>query len=167
MVEKFFIAENEPFPNSYLPVLYYPEAVRDMLEKADPFHEVLDFFIKNGYSNGWKGGIFTYHHFHSNTHEVLACISGEATVQLGGPGAEMYTFKKGDVVLLPAGVSHKLIEATEDFQIVGAYPDGTEPDMQKGQPDNNYTTIKARARTVPVPATDPVGGKDGAVLTEW
>lgn len=166
MVDTFHIKENRPFPNNELPVLYWPKAVEEWTNEKKAGQKVLALFEKNGYTNGWVNGIFPYHHFHSNTHEVLACIAGEAKVQLGGPDAETYTFAKGDVLLLPAGVAHKRLEATADFQIVGAYPNGQKPDMQKGDTES-YEDLKHRALQVKVPETDPLDGAAGAVQQHW
>lgn len=166
MVETFYIVENQPFPNNSLPVLYYPKRVMGLLGKPDSAQSILNLFEQNGYSNGWVNGIFFYHHFHATTHEVLACIAGEATIQLGGPNAELYSFSKGDVLLLPAGVAHKRIEASDDFKIVGAYPDGLEPDIQKGEAEN-YEAIKQTIVSVAKPDKDPVEGENGAILNYW
>ncbi|WP_192986008.1 cupin domain-containing protein [Carnobacterium mobile] len=166
MAETFYVEENQPFPNNSLPVLYYPKRVTDLLGGSNSAKKVLALFEQNGYSNGWVNGIFPYHHFHATTHEVLACIAGEATVQLGGPDTEAYSFSKGDVLLLPAGVAHKRINANDEFQIVGAYPDGLEPDIQKGEAEN-YETIKQMVASVAKPDKDPVEGEDGAVLKYW
>lgn len=166
MTETIHLEENHPFPNNPLPILYYPGAILQLLDSPDADRKALAFLAGNGYTNGWVNGIFSYHHFHSNTHEVLACISGEATVQLGGPGAEMYRFRKGDVLLLPAGTSHKRMDASTDFRIVGAYPDGREPDMQRGDaPD--FEKIKEAINQVPIPPTDPVTGRQGGILEFW
>lgn len=166
MAETFYIKENKPFPNNPLPVLYYPKAVADLMDESDSARNVLALFEKNSYTNGWTNGLFSYHHFHSNTHEVLACIAGESTVQLGGPDAQMVSFSKGDVLLLPAGVTHKRIDASADFKIVGAYPNGLEPDMQKGEA-NDYERIKQTIASVQIPKKDPVEGKNGAVANYW
>lgn len=166
MVQTITIKENQPFPNNSLPVLYYPEAIKELTNSKHTGEEVMKFLESNGYSNGWVGGIFTYHHFHSNTHEVLACISGKSEVQLGGPDFEVYPFKAGDVLLLPAGVAHKLIEATDDFQIVGAYPEGKEPDMQKGD-TKNYEEMKERISRLGIPEYDPVEKTTGGVFDYW
>ena len=166
MAEIVYIKENKPFPNNHLPVLYYPKAIANLLNEPDPAQRVLALFEKNGYTNEWVNGIFSYHHFHSNTHELLACIAGEATVQLGGPDTQMVSFSKGDVLLLPAGVAHKRIDASPDFKIVGAYPDGLEPDMQKGEA-KDYEGIKPTILSVEIPKKDPVEGKEGAVATQW
>ncbi|GEK91930.1 cupin domain-containing protein [Alkalibacterium kapii] len=166
MVKAFRLEENPPYPNHPLPVLYYPDALNDILEKNDIAENVLGFFSDNGYSNGWVNGIYDYHHFHSNTHEVLGCIAGRSTVQLGGPGKEEYPFNKGDVILLPAGVAHKLTESTEDFKIVGAYPNGMEPDIQRGDAQD-YDTVQKRSYDTLVPATDPVTKFKGPVQEYW
>lgn len=98
MAETFSLKEHSPFPNNILPVIYYPKALSSLLEdckKEKPEEAVKALFANNGYSQAWTNGIHDTHHFHSNTYEVLACISGEANVQLGGPHAGTYTFSKG------------------------------------------------------------------------
>lgn len=108
MVNVLWMKENPPFPNHPLPVIYYPGALKEVVENcSDSGEKVKVFFEKNNYTNSWMNGIHDYHHFHSNTHEVLGCVSGEATVMLGGPHSEEITITKGDVILLPAGVAHK------------------------------------------------------------
>jgi len=166
MVETYRIEENLPFPNHPLPVIYYPHALDEILEDEGTADSVIAFFSDNGYTNGWVNGIFDYHHFHSNTHEVLGCISGRATVQLGGPDKDEYPFNKGDVVLIPAGVAHKLTGSTDDFKIVGAYPNGMEPDIQRGDA-SDYDKIQKRSYDVLVPSTDPVKHFSGPVQEYW
>ena len=166
MVKTFYPKENQPFPNNPLPVLYYPKVVANLLNEPDPAQSVLDLFEKKDYTNGWVNGIFSYHHFHSNTHEVLACIAGKATVQLGGPDTQSYSFSEGDVLLLPAGVAHKRVAASPDFKIVGAYPEGLEPDMQKGGAEN-YESIKQAITAVQLPKKDPAEGANGSLSNHW
>lgn len=166
MVKTFYTKENQPFPNNLLPALYYPKVVANLINEPDPAQSVLDLFEKNGYTNGWVNGIFSYHHFHSNTHEILACIAGEATVQLGGPDTQSYSFSEGDVLLLPAGVAHKRVAASPDFKIVGAYPEGLEPDMQKGGAEN-YESIKQAITAVQLPKKDPAEGANGSLSNHW
>jgi uncharacterized protein YjlB len=44
------------------------------------------------------------------------------------------TVQKGDVMIIPAGVSHRLLdEFNGDFQMVGSYPHGKNPDMCYGK----------------------------------
>ncbi|WP_027108316.1 hypothetical protein [Lacticigenium naphthae] len=166
MIERIAIKENRPFPNNTLPVLYYPHAFKEIIEKENAVDLIQSHFKKNGYTNSWVNGIYAYHHFHATTHEVLACFKGSATVQLGGPGGEVHPFTEGNVLLLPAGVAHKLIEATGDFQIVGAYPNGNSPDMEKGD-SKEYEELLHKIQKVPFPECDPVGGRNLGVHEYW
>lgn len=166
MAETVVLRENKPFPNNSLPVIYYPGALKSLTEASNRGEKVKAYLEKNGYSNGWINGILSHHHFHSNTHEVLVCLSGTATVQLGGPGAGMYSFEKGDLLLLPAGTAHKCIKATEDFQIVGAYPGGKRPDMQNGN-IQKYEELKTRISQVSKPKYGPLEKNSGAIFDYW
>lgn len=166
MAKTIVLQENRPFPNNTLPVIYYPGALKTLTAASNKEEKVKAYLEKNGYSNSWINGILSHHHFHSNTHEVLVCLSGTATVQLGGPDAEMHSFKKGDILFLPAGAAHKCIEATEDFQIVGAYPEGKEPDMQKGDTEK-YEELKTRISQVSKPKYDPLEKNSGAIFDYW
>lgn len=167
MVTPIYLQDNKPFPNNSLPVLFYENVLEGALGTGYSSQEVQSFFEKNGYTNSWIAGILERHHFHSTAHEVLACTRGEVQVQLGGPHGEIVNFRKGDVVLLPAGVSHKRLDATENFQIVGAYPhNDSEYDFQYGDA-NDYERIKDAILKVKIPLTDPVTGSPGAVGEFW
>jgi uncharacterized protein YjlB len=89
-------------------------------------------FAANGWINSWRDGIFDYHHFHSNTHEVLGVAQGEARVCFGGEQGKVLTLSAGDVAILPAGTGHKCQRASEDFLVVGAYPEGRDFDICRG-----------------------------------
>jgi len=79
----------------------------------------------------------------------------------------MYTLRAGDVVLLPAGVSHKKLDATQGFEIVGAYPsNGPTHDFQYGDA-NDYEAIKNNVANVEKPLTDPVTGSPGDINEYW
>ena len=166
-VKLIHIAANPPYPNNDLPVLYYENALEEaLLTESYKASEVLDLFEKNNYSNGWVNGIIDKHHYHSNSHEVLGCFAGEAMIQLGGPNGEILKFRKGDVILLPAGVSHKRLDQSQDFKIVGAYPDGMTHDMQYGDTEE-YNKILTNIQQVPLPLTDPVTGSPSNVVKHW
>jgi uncharacterized protein YjlB len=71
-------------------------------------------------------------HFHSTTHEVLAISSGSAKCCFGGeenPGSVEPVLSEGDVVVVPAGVGHRLLEDYGGFQMVGSYPKGHDWDV--------------------------------------
>jgi uncharacterized protein YjlB len=99
--ETYLFADDGRFPNSTLPVLVYRSALT-----ADA-GAMVRAFAANGWSNAWQDGIFTFHHFHSISHEVLGIAQGEVQVTLGGPSGETVTMRAGDVVVIPAGVGHR------------------------------------------------------------
>src|SRR5687767_8851415 len=104
-VLQFFVKDDGIYPNSDLPILLYKEALKlPVFLKANAVKKL---FSDHGWSNNWRAGIFTYHHYHSNTHEVLGIISGSTTLQLGGDAGLKLKVEKGDVLILPAGVAHK------------------------------------------------------------
>ncbi len=67
---------------------------------------------------------------------------------------------------MPAGVAHKNEGSGKNFKCIGAYPKGTNYDMNYGKPkerpdaDNNI-------RKLPLPENDPVFGKSRGVVVEW
>ena len=81
-------------------------------------------FAGNGWSGGWRGGVYPYHHYHSTAHEALGIVAGSAKVRLGGDSGTLIDLHAGDVVVIPAGVAHKGEAASPDLLIVGAYPGG-------------------------------------------
>lgn len=154
-----FIAEKPPIPNSSLPVLLYRQLKPDNADFAA-------LFAQNGYTGIWTNGIYSFHHFHTTAHEALGCISGWANVLLGGPKGQEVKIECGDAVLLPAGIGHKLLKASADFSIVGAYPPGQSPDLERGD-SKRYEIVLAKINALPLPGTDPVTGQVGAVHTHW
>jgi uncharacterized protein YjlB len=89
----------------------------------------------------WRYTMYSTTHFHSTTHEVLAVASGSAKVCFGGehnPGRVETKLEKGDVVVVPAGVGHRLLEEEKGkgeggFLMVGSYPAGCTWDMCYGR----------------------------------
>ena len=93
-------------------------------------------------------------------------FSGRATACFGGEHGVRMTVSAGDVVIIPAGVGHKGIEATSDLGIVGAYPTGTGPDLCRGLSGERPACLEAIAR-VAVPQSDPVYGAEGPLRDHW
>ena len=83
-------------------------------------------FAANGWGGSWVAGVFDFHHFHSTSHEALACVSGRATIELGGPQGQAFEVEVGDVLVLPAGTGHRRATPRDGFSVVGAYPAGQE-----------------------------------------
>ena len=117
-------------------------------------------FAEHGWGGSWVDGVFDFHHFHSTSHEALAVIAGQATIELGGPQGEAFDVAKGDVLVLPAGTGHRRARADDAFRVVGAYPRGQEDyDLLREADD----AARARIAALGPPAEDPVGG-DGVGL---
>ncbi|CEG22184.1 Cupin domain protein [Planococcus massiliensis] len=146
--------------NPRLPVVIYPGAFQTNPEEIEAA------FNRNEWTNSWTDGVFNYHHYHSNTHEVLGVRSGSATIQLGGEQGKPFDVRVGDVIVLPAGTGHKLLESTEDFQVVGAYPGGLEPNKKLGEQEERPDVLE-EILNAPLPQLDPVHGEDGPLLSTW
>jgi len=164
MIQEILIADDGLFPGNKLPALLYKNVLDISL--LLPAKHVRHLFEKNGWRNSWDAGIFTYHHYHSVTHEVLGIYSGKATIQLGDDKGPKFLVEKGDVLVIPAGVAHKNLDEENDVGVVGAYPDGRDYDMNYGQPGERPKTDENIAR-VPVPATDPLEGPAGELIRRW
>ena len=159
-VQTFYFEGDGRFPNSRLPALVYRHALQP------DCHAMSEAFAANGWSNAWLDGIFTYHHFHSITHEVLGIASGEVQVMLGGPSGRTITLVSGDVIVIPAGVAHRNVGQTDMLEVVGAYPGGATYDTRRGNPAE-YEAVKAAAALVSLDISDPVTGGDGALKRLW
>ena len=83
---------------------------------------------------------------------------------LGGAHGEEFTVRPGDVIVIPAGVGHKCLEATDDFMVVGAYPRGENPDLVKS---SGKEADRQRIAGVPLPEEDPLHGADGPLFDYW
>ena len=150
--------------NPSLPLLVYRQAVT--LPEDDPATVFEALFTANGWPAAWRNGIYPFHHFHSTAHEALGVYAGTATARFGGEHGVDMTVSAGDVVIIPAGVGHKAIDASSDLGIVGAYPAGTGPDLCRGAPGERPASLDAIAR-VPVPACDPLYGAEGPLGQHW
>jgi len=64
----------------------------------------------------------------------------------------------------PAGTGHRSLAASDDFQMVGAYPDGQEWDICREAPD---AAMLERIATLPYPDTDPVSGSEPPLTRFW
>jgi uncharacterized protein YjlB len=161
-ITRDILPEDSGFPNNrLLPMLHYAGAVREIVE-----HTVRDLLETNGWSNSWVGDIIARHHYHSITHEVLVALQGTAQVQFGGPNGLSLTFEAGDVVIIPAGVAHKKIEATDGFVCLGAYPGGADYDIRYGE-EGDRATVEENIRRVALPGNDPIYGSDGPLVKHW
>ncbi|TVT27738.1 cupin domain-containing protein [Salinicoccus cyprini] len=145
--------------NPELPLLLY----KNVFEESDDIPNILN---ANDWSGDWLGSVHPFHHYHSNTHEVLAVKAGSATLLLGGEQGEAVEAEKGDVIILPAGYGHKRIEASDDYANYGAYPGGVDFDMNYGKAEERPEKIE-NIRQVPLPQYDPVFGENGPLFDHW
>ena len=160
-VKTFMFEDDGQIPNNpNFPLLLYPGA---FLERLADHVQILN---ANNWTGVWKGTVFDYHHFHSNTHEVLVAESGKAIIKFGGENGKELKIAAGDVALIPAGVGHKKVVEEDDFQVVGAYPGGKQHDLLKGAPEERETALR-NIRQVPVPEFDPVFAESGPMHQLW
>ena len=152
------------FPNNPLPLLFYHQAITpDAKDPASIFEER---FAENDWTNSWRDGVYSFPHYHSTSHEVLGVYSRTATLQLGGGHGKDVEVRAGDVIVIPAGVAHQNIGASDDFGVVGAYPGGRSWDLLRGlsgerpKADDNIVAL-------PMPDKDPVYGAEGPLRQIW
>lgn len=144
------------------PLLVYPGAVT--LSGPDPASLFEALFTRNRWPAAWRNGVYPFHHYHADGHEALGVYSGEVTVQFGGEAGVTLTARPGDVIVLPAGTGHKKLSSKGSLGVVGAYPEGSHPDLWRKafSPE-----ILAAIAAVPLPACDPVLGPGGPLFEHW
>ena len=114
----------------------------------------------------WRFTMYSTTHFHSTTHEVLCIAHGRASLCFGGednPGRVEQIVSKGDVLVLPAGVGHRLLEDLEGgFEMVGCYLRGRHWDMCYGRKGEEEKVKEIAA--LGWFERDPIYGDEGPVL---
>jgi uncharacterized protein YjlB len=116
----------------------------------------------------WRYTMYNTSHFHSTSHEVLVVVSRAGARLCFGheenEGRVEEVVERGDVVVVPAGVAHRLLEALGGggFEMVGAYPAGRIWDMCYGR-DGEQDKIEG-IRRLGWFERDPVYGDEGPVL---
>ena len=153
-------------PNSRFPVLMHRGAVAADPD-TDPAGAIEDLFRRHDWLNNWRyPGIYDYYHFHSTSHEVLGVARGRMTLRLGGENGAEVSLAAGDVLVMPAGVSHIYLDGSDDIQVVGGYPDGRDWDLMR---DEHVTEAEWRdacklIMSLPIPNLDPVTGE---AMRQW
>ncbi|PCH36651.1 hypothetical protein WOLCODRAFT_134308 [Wolfiporia cocos MD-104 SS10] len=122
----------------------------------------------------WRYTMYSQSHFHSTTHELLVVATGRARLFFGGdgnPDGVQLEVSKGDAMLLPAGVAHRLLEDLGgeggNFEMVGSYPVGAkEWDMcyGDGRPGEDHGKVKERIQALSWFKRDPLYGSEGPAL---
>jgi uncharacterized protein YjlB len=162
--EQFRFKDDGTFPNSVLPLLVYRRALT--VDGQDPASVFEECFAENNWCNSWRNGVYSFAHYHTTTHEILGVYRGAATLRLGGEDGRTLEVRSGDVIVIPAGVAHQKVQASADFSVVGAYPDGREWDLLRGQPGERPEADQKIA-ALPIPDNDPIYGAEGPLLQIW
>ncbi|CAN8095270.1 unnamed protein product [Discula destructiva] len=117
----------------------------------------------------WRYSMYRTTHFHSSSHEVLCVTAGRAKLCFGGednPARVEPTVQAGDVMVLPAGMAHRLLDdlsgAGGCFEMVGSYPRGCHWDMCYGKAEEDERVT--RIGELPWFERDPIFGDRGPVL---
>ena len=161
-VEQIRLAPDGWVPNNpRLPVLFYRRAIEVGTGDPAAFEALSD---GNGWPAQWRNGIYPYHHYHSTAHEVLGVIRGSAQIILGGPAGRAMSVEAGDLLVLPCGTGHCRVRASDDFLVVGAYPADQDWDICRQAPTPEMV---ARMASLPFPASDPLGGRHGVLVSAW
>lgn len=166
VIADYIFKPNKDFPNSKLPLLIYKQVFLLGKQKNKAARSLQKIFHKNNWKNSWSNGIYSLHHYHSNTHECMGIASGKAWVIFGGPGGRKLVLAKGDVVIIPAGLAHKCSKTSNNFFCVGAYPGGSEYDINLGT-KAELEKVKPKLQKLSKPSLDPVFGKEGFLKSFW
>jgi len=163
--ERYHFTDDGVIPNSRLPVVVFRQVFSLDANKGAAWLE--GHFAGNGWGNAFRWRVYDFHHYHSNTHEVLGVYAGDAVLHLGGEDGQRISVSLGDVLVLPAGTGHKSVSHSDDFAVVGAYPDGMEPDLIRLE-DDRPDGVRDKVDQVPLPDNDPLNGKfDEGLLKFW
>ena len=162
--EEFLFKDDGMFPNSALPLLLYRQAFT--AEAEDLASVIEQRFAENDWTNSWRNGVYSFAHYHSTTHEALGVYCGSAILRLGGELGKNVAVHAGDVIVIPTGVAHRKMGSSENFGVVGAYPDGREWDLLRGRPGERPQADQNIA-ALPIPDNDPIYGPEGPLLQIW
>ena len=162
-VISYLLDESGDFPNNSLLPLVIVKQVYTSGVKPQHFE---DPFNRNNWPAAWRNGLYDFHHYHSKAHEALGIYRGWVEGCFGGPGGVTVRAEAGDVIIIPAGVSHCNFGQSADFSVVGAYPEGQRWDMCYGRPGERPTADES-IRKVALPVTDPLFGDSGPLLKLW
>jgi uncharacterized protein YjlB len=97
--EAYLFQTNGWVPNNPdKPVLLYRAVLPDTPDAAAAVEQ---HFLARDWRPEWRGVVFDFHHYHSSAHEVLGCVSGHASIMMGGENGTTIELRKGDAVLIP------------------------------------------------------------------
>ncbi|OJD19549.1 hypothetical protein AJ78_00521 [Emergomyces pasteurianus Ep9510] len=74
----------------------------------------------------------------------------------------------GDVIVIPAGITHSCVESVNDYHYVGVYPKNAphwRNEFGKGPVD--VVAVRKETSAVEMPEADPVYGNEGPLMYLW
>ncbi|KAJ9133866.1 Cupin domain-containing protein [Pleurostoma richardsiae] len=169
---KHFIPSHGLLPNSSIqskPLLIYHTAFAPY-DDGVPASAIESHLISLGVvTPQWRYTMYSTSHFHSTSHEVLCVSAGRARLCFGGennPKRVEPTVQAGDVIVVPAGVAHCLLEDLSGggttFEMVGSYPAGHQWDMCYGKKGEEAKV--QGIKSLPWFDRDPMYGGEGPTL---
>lgn len=161
---RLFNDDGETPNHPHLPLVI--TRVAEAAESEDPAAWFEQRFVAHDWLGVWRWTVYPYHHYHSTNHEVLGVSRGHAQLMFGGKDGEVFHVRIGDVIVIPAGVGHARFHSSDDFQVVGAYPRGEEPDLIRSG-DDEIDAARHRIAKVAFPEQNPIYGKQGPLLSRW
>lgn len=150
-------------PNSVLPLVVWKGRLP---AEAREGRAACALYRRNGWSGTWVYTVYPFWHFHTHGHEVLGCVAGRARIGFGGATGIVVDVGPGDVAVVPAGVGHRKLGASDDFLMAGGYPPGQEGNIVRPG-DLDDERIAAEIGRVGLPETDPVTGLADGVVAVW
>lgn len=152
------------FPNNDdLPLIVITAALDPATVSPEKFERT---FRQNGWPAAWRNGLYDFQHYHSSAHEVLGIYSGWVKACFGGPEGETLKAQAGDIIIVPAGVSHCNMGQSDDFLVVGGYPAGQNYDMMYGN-EGERPGADDTIKSVGKPLADPIFGPTGPLMKLW
>lgn len=149
-------------PNSRLPLLFFK---RRLGEGANG-NEVCALYRRNGWQGTWIYTVYPFWHYHTRGHEVLTCVSGSARIALGSDAGIVAEIGVGDVTVIPAGVGHKRLWASDGFAMAGGYPPGQDGNIVRPG-DLSIEEAAAAIARLALPERDPISGGEDGVVAAW
>jgi uncharacterized protein YjlB len=160
----YVFTDDGSVPNNPLPFVCYRGVIP--LDRVDPESTVEVLFATNNWGDMWRNGVFNYLHYHSMTHEAMGVARGRALVRFGGDHGKALEIATGDAAILPAGIGHQCLWASNDFSVVGAYPNAGKYDLVRPSKEAHARALQT-IPNVPLLKTDPVFGPGGPVVRLW
>ena len=79
--QTIYFEDDGVIPNNKFPLLIYHNAFSERGSKGADWLEAK--FGEHNWTNTWRWRVYPFHHYHSNTHEVLGVFSGFALLHFG------------------------------------------------------------------------------------